>query len=213
MKTISLEGGQMATNKIALSILIPTVVGREEKLNQLMKVLDPQFDRLVQLSIHSGIMPVEILIDKDNKEVSIGAKRQRLLEKALGEYVVFVDDDDLVSDDYIDQILNNLGEDAIGFLIDCFEQSRYTGRAKASRSYANWGENQDGYKYVRTIYHKTPVKRELALRAGFKDMRFGEDYDYCMRLKPFIKSENFIDKVLYYYRYEHEDHNTKYGIK
>jgi hypothetical protein len=72
---------------IKLSILIPTVVGREEKLSQLMAVLDPQFDKLIQLSIHSGEMPVEIIIDKDNKEVSIGAKRQRMLEKALGEYV------------------------------------------------------------------------------------------------------------------------------
>src|SRR6478736_2156247 len=102
---------------IKLSILIPTVVGREEKLQRLMDVLDPQFDELVKEAINTGEMPVEIIIDKDNKEVSIGAKRQRLLERAMGEYVVFIDDDDLVSETYIQDILNNTGSDSIGFLI------------------------------------------------------------------------------------------------
>lgn len=196
-----------------LSILIPTVVGREAKLQRLMDVLDPQFDELVKESIHTGEMPVEIIIDKDNKEVSIGAKRQRLIEKALGEYIVFCDDDDLVSETYIQDILNNTGSDAIGFLIDCFSNGNYTGRAKASNKYSDWGENQDGYRYVRTIYHKTPHLRKFALQVGFKSMRYGEDYDYCTRLKPYIKSEAFINKVLYFYQYEDEDFNTKYGIK
>jgi hypothetical protein len=127
---------------------------------------------------------------------------------------VYADDDDLVSDTYIEDILNNLGEDAVGFLIDCFSDGRYTGRAKASKVYTDWREDVDGFKYVRTIYHKTPHKRELALKAGFKDLKFGEDYEYCMRLKNLIKSEKFIDKVLYFYRYSSvEPHNQKYGIK
>lgn len=199
-----------------LSILIPTVVGREEKLQRLMDILDPQFDELVRWSVHTGEMPVEIIIDKDNKEVSIGAKRQRMLEKALGEWVVFIDDDDLVASTYISDILNAAKEDevdAIGFLIDCYDGRNYTGRAKASLKYSDWGEYHDGYRYVRTIYHKTPVKRKLALKAGFKDERYGEDYSYAMRLKNYLQTEKFIDKVLYFYRYEHEDFNKKYGIK
>lgn len=185
-----------------LSILIGTINGREEKLQRLMDVLSPQI-----------VDDVEILINKDNKEISIGAKRRKLLEDAKGEYIVFIDDDDLVSSDYVEQILNHTGNDAIGFLIECTFEGRDKCLAKASSIYPDWAENKDGFKYVRSIYHKTPVKRELALKAGFDDERFGEDYNYSIRIMPFIKSESFINKILYFYQYEFEEHKKKYGIK
>lgn len=188
---------------IKLSILIPTVNGREEKLDRLRSILDPQLNE-----------DVELLIAKDNKEISIGRKRQKLLERATGEYVVFIDDDDTISKDYVSSILKNLGADAVGFLIDCYSDGVYTGRAKASKIYPNWAEDVDGFKYVRNTYHKTPHLRLLALQTAFKDIRFGEDYEYCMRLANLIKTENFIDKVMYFYQYtSSEGHNAKYGIK
>ena len=76
----------------------------------------------------------------------------------------------------------------------------------------DWTENVDGYKYVRSIYHKTPVKREIALKAMFPDKSFGEDYEYSMRIKPFLSKEIFINKVLYYYNYKYENPQTKYGL-
>jgi glycosyltransferase involved in cell wall biosynthesis len=194
---------------LQLSILIPTVEGREDKLKILKGILMPQLEAL-----NSEGEIVEIIIAKDNKEISIGRKRQKLLEQAKGEYIVFIDDDDTVSSDYIYQILKHQGADAIGILIDCYYDGVYTGRAKASNIYPNWADNVDGFRYVRTIYHKTAHLRSLALQTGFKDMRFGEDYDYCMRLKPLIKTENFIDRILYFYQYSSaQGHNEKYGIQ
>lgn len=188
---------------IKLSILIPTVYGREEKLKALMDILEPQV---------ADKREVQILTYKDNKTISIGKKRQELLEAAIGEYVVFIDDDDLVSEEYVNEILNNIGSDAIGFLIQCTFDGRNKCIARASSKYKDWGEHKDGFRYVRSIYHKTPVRRELALKAGFKDMRFGEDYDYSMRLNPLIQTEAFINRIMYFYQYEEEDFNSKYGI-
>lgn len=190
-------------SEIKLSVLVPTVVGREHLFDIL----------LAELKNQSFEKPVEIVVCKDNKELSIGSKRQKLIEQAQGEYIVFVDDDDMVALDYIDQILSNTGSDAIGFQIECTFDGKNKCLASASRRYKDWGENRDGFRYVRSIYHKTPVRRELALKAGFKDMRFGEDYDYSMRIMPLIKSEAYINKVMYYYRYIGESHNEKYGIK
>lgn len=196
---------------IKLSILIPTVEGREEKLQRLKSILVPQLEKV--LNENEEIL-VELIIAKDNKEISIGRKRQKLLEKAKGEYIVFIDDDDTISKDYVSSILKNLGADAVGFLIDCYSDGVYTGRAKASRIYLDWADNVDGFRYVRNIYHKTAHLRTLALQTGFKDLRYGEDYDYCKRLAPLIKTENFIDKIMYFYQYSSaEDHNRKYGIK
>lgn len=188
---------------IKLSILLPTTNCRAEIFAPL----------LAELKKQSEGKPIELVVDCDNKEVSIGAKRQRMVENAKGEYVVHVDSDDWIAPDYVDQILANTGSDAIGFQIECTFDGKGKCIASASRRYKDWGENRDGYRYVRSIYHKTPVRRDLALQAGFKDMRFGEDYDYSMRIMPLIKSEAYINKVMYYYRYRGESHNEKYGIK
>jgi hypothetical protein len=158
----------------------------------------------------------EILFECDNKEISVGAKRQKLLERASGAYVVFVDDDDEVNDVYIPKIINKIiinQPDSVGFIIECdMEGKKET--AIASNKYSDWCENEDGFKYCRTPYHKTPIKRELALSIGYKDMRFGEDYDYSKRLKEshLIKKESFIEEVMYYYNYKFEDPKIKYGI-
>lgn len=190
--------------KIKLSILLPTVVGRESLFEGLRNELFAQT---------IGRTNVELIVEKDNKEISIGKKRQRLLEKARGEYVVFIDDDDWIPPYYVEEIINNTGSDAIGFMIECSGIVKHKQMASASRKYKDWGNNRDGFTYVRSIYHKTPVRRELALQAGFKDMRFGEDYDYSMRVNKLVKSEAYINKVMYYYRYKEENHNEKYGIK
>jgi hypothetical protein len=76
-----------------------------------------------------------------------------------------------------------------------------------------WSENIDGYKYVRSIYHKTPVKRDIALQCMFPNKSFGEDYEYSMRLKPLLKNEIFIDKILYNYNFKYENPKIKYGLK
>jgi len=38
--------------------------------------------------------------------MTIGAKRNQLLHRAKGDYVAFVDDDDLVSSDYVNKVLS-----------------------------------------------------------------------------------------------------------
>jgi len=186
-----------------LSVLIATIPQRTNLFCELYK-------RLIEQSAPG----VEILISSDRKEQSIGTKRQALLERASGNYITFIDDDDTVPEYYILEIIKAVETlpDCIGFKIHC-DISGTQRSAVASLKYRQWAENIDGYHYVRSIYHKTPVKRSIALQAGFKDLRYAEDHDYAMRLQPYLKTEVFINKIMYYYRYTNEDHQTKFGIK
>ena len=187
-----------------LSILICTIDSRKNEFNKLLTKLKIQ-----------ALDEVEILSICDNKEMTIGAKRNKLLEMAEGDYVCFVDDDDSVSDDYINSILKAIKKepDCIGFQIECNMEGKIE-KAIASNRYDVWCENKDGYRYCRTIYHKTPTKRSIALQIGYKDIRYAEDHDYSLRLKQsgLLKEEVFIDKVLYYYNYKFENPNTKYNL-
>ena len=190
-----------------LSILIATIPGRETLFGKLMSHLWRQ----------SVGLPVEIIYDASAKDVmSIGAKRQRLLESAQGRYVVFIDDDDWVPNTYVEEILEATITlpDCIGFKVEVNGMGRRK-YASASNRWERWGEKVEGFDYVRTIYHKNPVLREHALKIGYQDMRFAEDHDYSDRLKAsgLLKKEAYLDKVLYIYRYKHEPINKKFGIK
>lgn len=198
--------------KLDFAVLIATIESRKNQFEKLRSFLRSQ------ILDNSLVGHCEIIHMCDNKEISIGLKRQRLLESANSQYLAFIDDDDWVSEEYFSAIMKSIKEnspDSIGFVIQCtFDQSSPV-LAKASNIYSDWGENIDGFKYVRTPYHKTPIKRELAVQIGFKDLRYAEDHEYSRQLKAagLIKNEDFINKIMYYYQYVHENMNTKYGFK
>ncbi len=185
-----------------LSILMCTIESRRE-----------QFKKLVDHINKQKTEDVQILYSLDNKEHSVGEKRQFLLTQAKGKYICFIDDDDWVPSYYVREILKAVkgNPDCVGFLIDC-NINGIKSSAISSLKYKEWKTDQDGFKYVRSIYHKTPVKKRIALKVGFKDMRFGEDGIYSKGLLPYLKTESFINKVMYYYIYRTEPQNElRYG--
>lgn len=173
-----------------LSILIATIPERRIMFDRLLYEIRQQ--------VIKANVEIEILADPEGG--SIGAKRQRMIEKAQGEYVVFIDDDDRIDKDYLMLILNALKEnpDVVGFNGIMTTNGRMTKMFRISKDF-NYEEKKG--VYYRYNNHLSPVKRELALVTGYKDIGYGEDYDYATRLKPLIKTEVYIDRYLYYYKY------------
>lgn len=195
-----------------LSILIATVYDRQEDFTQLTEKLTKEILKF-ELSNY-----VEVLYIQDNKELSVGAKRQKLLEKATKDYIVFFDDDDWPYDMYVKSVFDAINHisnpDCIGINVDMTTNGANPQTCCHSLQYPEWKDKIDGWDYVRNVTHFNPVRRGLALQAGFKDIRFGEDKDYADRLTPLCKSELFIVKPLFHYRYSNKiQHNIKYGIK
>ena len=91
-----------------LSILIPTVVGREQKCKKLLDFINKQINE-------GGFADdIEVISLKDNKEISIGAKRQKLYEMAKGKYSWQIDDDDWIDMYSIKFIMEVIDDD-----VDC----------------------------------------------------------------------------------------------
>lgn len=173
---------------IDLSILICTIPGREKSLAALLYSLE-------------SLPNVQVMID-DGKE-SVGFKRQRLLERSRGEYVCFLDDDDSVKRWYVTNILKaiELKPDVVGF------KGIMTTNGGRSEEFSI--SMTHPYKKVNGIYlrynnHLSPIKREIAIQIGYKDMTYAEDHDYAKRLHEsgLVKTEYFIDKYMYYYHYD-----------
>ena len=194
-----------------LSIQVPTVIGREQTFNKLTN----HIQKCISLVAPDDI---EFLSCKDNKEISIGRKRQLLYESSKGKYSWQIDDDDFITNDAIQLIYEACKEDA-----DCItfqEKCIFVGQhplirlANHSIKYQRWAEHKDGFYYVRTPYFKDVIKTEHCLKAGVKDVRFGEDHLFAVAIKPLLKTEVHISKPLYIYEYSRtEAHNKKYGIK
>lgn len=175
---------------IQLSILIATMPVRSNKLANLRAVLDRQLTS-----------EVEVITDI-SMNYNIGTKRNKLLALASGKYVVFQDDDDSISTDYIEKILEACKSDCDCIGISGVITTNGTGERQwhISKDFQMWFERLG--VYYRTPNHISPVKRELALAAGFPEISFAEDYEYSMRLLPMLKTECKIPGILYYYRFE-----------
>ena len=175
-----------------LSLLICTIPKRKDL-----------FDKLVlELRSQVSLFPDAIEILSDGGEGRIGAKRQRLLEQAIGDYVAFADDDDWISKDYIRSIMYGIESkpDAVGFMGWITTNGKHQTNFKISKD-CEYKTTANGHE--RFNNHLSPVKREIALQIGYKDIDYGEDYDYALRLHEsgLIKTERFISKHLYFYHY------------
>lgn len=184
-----------------LSILIPSTHNRDEVLYNLLDHLHYQIDEQELQD------KVEIITDIDNGELSVGFKRQRLIQKAKGEYLVFIDSDDWVSNDYIECIFSGMkgNPDVINFkgFMTTSGINRENFRISKDLPYITIQDAFGKNEYLRFSNHLSVIKREIALKIGYKDLRFAEDFDYAKRLNEskLINTEYLIDDFLYHYKY------------
>lgn len=195
----------------SLSILVPTIIGREKEFSHLRAKVQAQISRLIM----KDYSPIEFLFSIDNKQMPIGAKRNWLYQNASGLYSWQIDDDDAIDDKAILEIHKAIldNPDCITFSERCIINGQYF-RSNHSLKYDDWGENQDGFDYVRTPFMKSVIKTEIARSVPIPHIRFGEDHEWAKALKPHLKNEIHIDKELYIYQHNSkpEDHNSRYGI-
>lgn len=192
-----------------LTIMLPTTVDRRKTFYPLLSEITKQ------ISEYSYSDIVEILIDEDNKEKSIGKKRQDLLTKAQGQYVVGIDSDDFISPTYMIDIIcslkNNPGIDHVGFEEKCIIDGEIK-KSIFSIRHKKWQDNVDGYDFARCANPKSVIKREKALIVGYEDIRYSEDRIFSEIVTQLLVDEVFVEKQLYIYQYNKTPHNERYGI-
>lgn len=172
-------------------ILILTMPTREKYLARIMDCLEPQLTHEVSVTVR--------VCDKD---FTLGENREAMRQAATGDYICFIDDDDLVPCDYIARILPLLdGVDIIGFECQLFVDGELdTKRDYHTITAGSWYNTDTAY--YRDISHLSPIRREVALAAPMEGGH-GEDGRWAdkMRALGVIKTEHYIDRVMYYYLY------------
>lgn len=176
-----------------LSILVCTLEKRYALFSNLTSTLLDQ--------IEGRVGEVNIIIESDKGELSIGAKRNLLLKRAESKYVVFVDDDDRISGNYIDLLMEGIEKD-----VDCCSLiGEYTVNGKNPKKFLHYLACEK-YHETPEAYHRYPnhlncIRASIAKRFKFPEKNWGEDTDWATQIKKsgLLKTEHTISQTIYYY--------------
>ena len=179
------------------SVLIATIPGREQKLQSLLTAVREKACRI------APEIRLEICIDFDNKESSIGIKRQRLLERAQGKYLCFIDDDDDITDAYV--------EDVLAMFRGNFHTMRLRGQigeynfvhSTTVKLTDPMATKDTPAIFQRPPNHLNPMLADIAKLVRFKDATYGEDLDWTINLcrTGFLQTEYRSDDQRVHYIY------------
>jgi glycosyltransferase involved in cell wall biosynthesis len=174
------------------NILIATLGQRHARLERLLAQLLPQTE-----PYHGD---VTVTAFYNHGEHQLGFVRQSLVDHASSTYVSFVDDDDELPDYYVDEVMARLDGDVdyVGWRLQCYVDDVPLKPTYHSLRYTRWYDDASGY--YRDVSHLNPIKTELARHADFRRGHPPEDVAWVDQVRPFVKTESYIDKIMYHYR-------------
>ena len=223
-------------SEIKLSVIVPTYNSSNtiERLihslsNQIFKdfeivfIDDNSIDNTVDLilkALENSNIPSQLIVNETNK--GPGYSRNRGLEKANGDYIVFIDSDDIVREDHLSTFYDSIeGHDSVfvkglkvdnegnlfDFKVDRFDPlidlSRKTGNVIKAVDIINLEMlMQIPFSFVLMLYKKDII---LKNNIGFnEEFNYGEDTEFAIRYLVNCDMVKFVNKYTYYYYQEEE---------
>jgi len=178
------------------SVLVPSLVERTAQRESLLASIREKVARICPT------LRVEYVTSIDNRQKTIGRKRQELIQTGRGKYMSFVDDDDDITDAYIEDLVECIkGDYQVMRLYGQMSQYRFMHSVSV-------GLNDkmvvgDPPLFQRPPNHLNPMLTDIAKYIKFKDLRQGEDMDWAVRLAKtrFLQKEYRSDPSRVHYIY------------
>ena len=144
----------------------------------------------------------------DNGKRSISSKRNNLLHLAKGEYLCFIDDDDSVSEDFVESVTTaikiNPNVDCITYDQSCIVDDRQftvsfgLGHPITSEDYMLSQKEKNFFVglLITCVLNRKLRKRHLFSNSKDNRGKSVEDIDWLLRLYPYLNNEYKIPKNL-----------------
>lgn len=181
-----------------ISILIPSIPQRLDRLKDLIQKYEAYISKYD--------LDMEIISLIDNKRMTIGAKRNALVDLANGEYWVMSDDDDGLTEMYFQKVpFYYAAKDVITYL--------QSARINEDRSTVKFGLKNINEELVkdgitnRPAWHCCTWRKEAVKDARFAShLNWGEDDIFSRTANQLAKTEIHIPEICHIY--EHDSNLT-----
>ena len=178
-----------------LSIIIP-MFNTGEYLNELLKVLNTQKNEKTEIIVidDGSNEPYKTDLAKVYRKENGGVSSARNLglKKAKGEYIVFIDSDDMVSDDYIEQIFKAIENDPDTVYLSWESMDKKFGKIIKD-------ESDEFNPWNRCVWNRVFKRTYIEGMTFNEEMQVAEDDDFLNHL-PTAQSKTYISKAIYFYR-------------
>lgn len=194
---------------IKLSIIIP-YYNTEKLTDELLKVLEPQMTKECEIILVDDGSKKEYVPWQDEDMVKVmrllsnkGVSRARNvgLKKARGKYIVFIDSDDLVADDYIEQIFKAIETEPDTVYISWRSIDGKLGKIIN-------GPDDEFNAWNRCVWNRVFSRAYIGDITFNEDKQIAED-DQFLKDLPEADSKTYISKPIYFYRAGREDSLTQ----
>lgn len=194
---------------IKLSIIIP-YYNTEKLTDELLKVLEPQMTKECEIILVDDGSKKKYVPWQDEDMVKVmrllsnkGVSRARNvgLKKARGKYIVFIDSDDLVADDYIEQIFKAIETEPDTVYISWRSIDGKLGKIIN-------GPDDEFNAWNRCVWNRVFSRAYIGGITFNEDKQIAED-DQFLKDLPEADSKTYISKPIYFYRAGREDSLTQ----
>lgn len=194
--TFSFQLNYSNDSKVIWSILIPTL---EKRKKDFLYIYNKLMSQIKDNKLENAI---EIVVLSDNGEMSIGTKRNKLLNMSKGEYTCFFDDDDDAHPEYISMIYNKIiseKPDCVSLVGIITFDGKNPKKFIHSLKYNSYFEKDN--VYYRPPNHLNVIRKDVAIIFKFPEKSYGEDTDWAMRVcrSGLLKTEAIINEPYYFY--------------
>ena len=192
-----------------LSIIIPYYNGGRYT-EELLRQLAPQITEDVEVIVVDDGSKIPFKTDYDwikvirQKNAGASAARNTGLDHAKGQYIAFIDADDLISDKYIETILNKAKTEKFDYLYMSW------------RAFGGWNMDvklvsidQEFPPFNLCVWNRV-YKRSMIGKTRFNVLKpCAEDAQFIRDVKEEGRKKSFVSDYMYFYRSNAEDSLTK----
>ena len=192
-----------------LSIIIP-FYNTEPYINELLQILDKQVNDSVEVIIVDDGSIKEFTTDYSwatvirQRNQGAAAARNTGLDNATGEYIAFIDSDDLVADNYISTLLNKIETEKFDY---CY---------LSWKSFGGWSCDvklvsiKDRFPAFNLCCWNRIYRRDMIGNVRFNvNKPIAEDAEFIRDVKEEGRKKAFISQYMYFYRSDTPNSLTK----
>lgn len=198
-----------------LSILMATTPDRSEMFVRLYNEIQRQISYMD--TFHSSLGEIEVLVD-DSKRfleggLSIGKKREALLNRVTGKYMCYLDSDESIAPNYLETLVRLCHQDKDACTFRAIAKTdHFWGIINMGLTYPDL-EASPNFVTLRNVWHVCPIKTTIAKEHKFNNISYGEDIEWLLEVRKHLTSEAKAEIILLQYNHSEKHSEADKIIK